>query len=174
MPPKRGREQRVRQAVVNSQALPPDVIAKRTKRHLDELEQSNYTETAAGNGQEDEDEGGYSKGRARQTISDKRKLSIPGTSPAATNKKSTMNVRSALLYRKNFATLLEESNIDDLAPGTPSYITATAPPPSYPPRFLCSVCGFLGSYRCRRCGMGYCSLNCESVHDETRCERRVA
>ena len=72
-------------------------------------QQSNYTEIAAGNGQEDEEEVGYSKGRARQTISDKRKLNIPGTSPAATNKKSTMNVRSALLYRKNFATLLEES-----------------------------------------------------------------
>jgi zinc finger HIT domain-containing protein 1 len=77
--------------------------------YLSRQQQSNYTETAAGNGQEDEDEGGYSKGRARQTISDKRKLNIPGTSPAATNKKSTMNVRSALLYRKNFATLLEES-----------------------------------------------------------------
>lgn len=72
-------------------------------------QKSNYSEAAAGYGQEEGEESGYSKGRARQTISDKRKLNIPGTSPAATNKKSTMNVRTALLYRKNFATLLGES-----------------------------------------------------------------
>lgn len=55
--------------------------------------------------------GKYStKGRARQTlISDKRDLKLAGNSPAATKKKSTMNVRSALLYRKNLSTLIEES-----------------------------------------------------------------
>ncbi|EAU85538.2 hypothetical protein CC1G_06439 [Coprinopsis cinerea okayama7 len=101
MPPKRAREQFT---------IPPEILAKRTKRHLDELEKSNYTEpTLLVPTVEDEEEAGYSKGRGRQTISDKRKLNIPGTSPAATGKKSTMAVRTAVLYRKNFATLLEES-----------------------------------------------------------------
>jgi zinc finger HIT domain-containing protein 1 len=61
-------------------------------------------------GDEVEEGGGkYSKGRGRQTISDKRNLNILGFSPAARKKKSTMNVRTALLYRKNLATLIEES-----------------------------------------------------------------
>jgi zinc finger HIT domain-containing protein 1 len=59
---------------------------------------------------EDDAEGGKSaKGRARQTISDKRNVNILGNSAAAKKKKSTMNVRTALLYRKNLATLVEES-----------------------------------------------------------------
>lgn len=70
---------------------------------------SNYAEPTLLVG-EDDDEGGKSaKGRARQTISDKRDLSIPGTSAAAKKKKSTMNIRTALLYRKNLATLIDES-----------------------------------------------------------------
>lgn len=60
-------------------------------------------------GDEVEEGGGKYKGRGRQTISDKRNLNILGTSPAARKKKSTMNVRTALLYRKNLATLIEES-----------------------------------------------------------------
>lgn len=107
--------------------LTPEVIAKRTKRHLDELEvwqdslhvhwlisfqKSNYAEPSGLNiGDDDEEDGGgkYTKGRARQIISDKRTLKIPGSSPAATKKKSTMNIRTALLYRKNLATLIDES-----------------------------------------------------------------
>jgi hypothetical protein len=60
---------------------------------------------APGDG-DDEGAGGgkYAKGRARQTISDKRSLAGAGK-----KKKSTMNVRTALLYRKNLATLIEES-----------------------------------------------------------------
>jgi len=74
-----------------------------------QMKRSNYTEPTLLASVEDTEGGGYSKGRARQTISDKRNLKIPGTSAAAKKKKSTMNVRTALLYRKNFATLLEES-----------------------------------------------------------------
>ncbi|KAG5645543.1 hypothetical protein DXG03_005818 [Asterophora parasitica] len=75
---------------------------------------SNYAEPTLLAG-EDDDEGGKSaKGRARQTISDKRNLNIAGTSAAAKKKKSTMSVRTALLYRKNLATLIDESNIASL------------------------------------------------------------
>lgn len=54
---------------------------------------------------EDDQAGKSAKGRARQTVSDKRQLS----GPSAKRKKANMNIRTAILYRKNFATLIEES-----------------------------------------------------------------
>ncbi|KAF9266509.1 hypothetical protein L218DRAFT_971406 [Marasmius fiardii PR-910] len=168
MPPKRNREKLARQ-VNASIGVEPELVAKRTKRHLDELERSNYSESAAVNDGEE----GYTKGRARQPISDKRNLNLTGNSPAAKKKKSTMNVRSALLYRKNFATLLEESKIASLPTSIPTYLTAQGPPPRYPARMVCSVCGYWGLYKCRKCAMPFCDRNCENVHEDTRCERRV-
>ncbi|EIW57368.1 uncharacterized protein TRAVEDRAFT_37862 [Trametes versicolor FP-101664 SS1] len=169
MPP--ARRQPARQAQAANAPLDPEVIAKRTKRHLDELERSNYSEPAgAGAGGEDEDEHGVApggrtaKGRARQTI-----ISDKGKKP----KKSSMNVRTAVLYKKTLAVLIEDSGIEHLPPGVPTYLRAVAPPPREPPRMLCSVCGFWGKYKCRRCAMPYCDLSCEGVHNETRCERRV-
>ena len=103
-----------------------------------------------------------------------------------------MNVRTAVLYKKNLAVLLEESarssrrnsravvltaaalqGIEHLPPGVPTYLRAAAAAPAEPPRLLCSVCVYWGKYKCRRCAMPYCDLNCEGVHNETRCERRV-
>ncbi|XP_006459298.1 hypothetical protein AGABI2DRAFT_66100, partial [Agaricus bisporus var. bisporus H97] len=166
------------------QVLTPELITKRTKRHLDELEvcfsflsrTSNYSEAnIASVSDEEGGEGGPAKhGRARQTISDKRtNLVIPGSSPAALRKKSTMSVRTALLYKKNLQTLIEESGIAALPGDVPTYLTAAAPPPIYPARMLCSVCSYWGSYKCKRCAMPYCGLNCEKVHNETRCDRRI-
>ncbi|KAG6898202.1 hypothetical protein C0992_003314 [Termitomyces sp. T32_za158] len=94
---------------VTAVGLAPEAIAQRTKRHLEELERSNYSEPTLMAGEDDEEGGKSAKGRARQTISDKRNLNIAGTSAAAKKKKSTMNVRTALLYRKNLATLIDES-----------------------------------------------------------------
>lgn len=70
---------------------------------------SNYAEPTFLAGEDDEEGGKTAKGRARQIISDKRNLDISGDSAAAKKKKSTMNVRTALLYRKNLSTLIEES-----------------------------------------------------------------
>jgi len=169
MPPRKARDQPARQAAA-VQGLAAEVIAKRTKRHLDELERSNYAEPTVSFLGEDEDDGGgkSAKGRARQTISDKRHLS-----DGSKKKKSSMNVRTALLYRKNLATLIDESGIANLPPHIPTYLTAATAPPKEPPRLLCSVCGHWGKYKCKRCAMPYCDLNCEGVHNETRCERRV-
>ena len=116
---------------VAATSITPEVIAKRTKRHLNELEvgchwqhcnhnssttttkRSNYAEPAIWA----DDEGGKSaKGRARQTVSDKRNLNILGNSAAGKKKKSTMNVRTALLYRKNLPTLVEDSVRETLSP----------------------------------------------------------
>jgi len=172
MAPKGSREQPARQvqnAIVAS--VTPEIIAKRTKRHLDELERSNYAEpTISFFGEDGDEEGGggkSAKGRARQTISDKRDTA------GVKKKKSTMNVRTALLYRKNLSTLIEESAILTLPPTQPTYLTALTPPSPVPPRLICSVCGYWGRYKCRRCAMPFCDRTCESVHAETRCERRV-
>ncbi|KAJ4480047.1 hypothetical protein J3R30DRAFT_3656964 [Lentinula aciculospora] len=177
MPPKRTRQHCKQVNDTGSSPFSSLLLAKRTKYHLDELEKSNYNESAPLSVGEDDDDpttGKYSKGRARQTlISDKRNLKLKGNSPAATKKKSTMNVRGALLYRKNLATLIEESGIASLPPSAPSYLTATASPPKYPPRLICSVCGYWGRYKCRKCALPYCDLNCEGIHVETRCEKRV-
>ncbi|TFK40244.1 hypothetical protein BDQ12DRAFT_734250 [Crucibulum laeve] len=173
MAPKRARVYYAREANATTiQALAAEVIAKRTKRHLDELERSNYSAPNTLLTGEDAEEG-HGRGRARQTISDKRTLNIPGTSPAAKKKKTTHNVRTALVYRKTLAELIDESKIANLPPDDPTYLRAAAPPSAYPPRMLCTVCGYWGHYKCRRCSMAYCDQNCESVHAETRCEKRV-
>ncbi|KAF7308494.1 HIT-type domain-containing protein [Mycena chlorophos] len=167
---RRTREHHARQAQ-NPQGITSDVVAKRTQRHLAELERSNYAEQSTNIGEEDEGNGTvkHGKGRARMLISERHTFVIPGSK----KKKSTMNVRTALLYRKTFATLLEDSGLDRLPPTTATYLTAQAPPSRYPPRLICSVCGYWGAYKCRRCAMPYCDRNCEGVHAETRCERRV-
>lgn len=71
------------------------------------FQRSNYSEPSLGlAGAEDEGEAGGSratKGRARQALSDKRAAEL------GKKKKSTMNVRTAVLYKKSFAVLLEES-----------------------------------------------------------------
>jgi hypothetical protein len=70
-------------------------------------QRSNYAEQSSSYpGMDEDDQAGKSaKGRARQTVSDKRHLSGPSTK----RKKANMNIRTAILYRKNFATLIEES-----------------------------------------------------------------
>ncbi|KAI0077883.1 hypothetical protein K474DRAFT_1642420 [Panus rudis PR-1116 ss-1] len=163
MPPRR---HSVRQTVASSVQYDPEVIAKRAKRHLDELERSNYAEPSGAFGVDEEEDGGGRKGRARQTISDKK-------TDGGRKKKSTMAVRTAVLYKKTFTQLVEESGIMYLPAGTPTYLTAVTPPPREPPRLICSVCGYWGRYRCRRCGMAYCDRNCEETHEDARCERRV-
>jgi hypothetical protein len=76
MAPKRAREQAPRHVNATKQTLPPDVITKRTKRHLEELERSNYTEPSIT--LDNDDEGVISgKNRVRQIVSDKRHLNDP-------------------------------------------------------------------------------------------------
>jgi zinc finger HIT domain-containing protein 1 len=124
------------------------------------------------------------RGAARQTISDKKDW---GAGPKR-KKAASMKIRDALLYRQTLATLIERSvrssrtlgrtsadgrmqGIADM-PG-PTYLTAAAPPSKLPPRVFCSVCGYWGKYRCMKCAMPYCSLDCQATHNDTRCEKRV-
>eukprot|EP01095_Lingulamoeba_sp_RSL-Kostka_P004357 TRINITY_DN15511_c0_g1_i1.p1 TRINITY_DN15511_c0_g1~~TRINITY_DN15511_c0_g1_i1.p1 ORF type:complete len:191 (+),score=32.79 TRINITY_DN15511_c0_g1_i1:101-673(+) len=55
----------------------------------------------------------------------------------------------------------------------PNYLTITAKSSRFPPRKICSVCGFKGKYNCKDCGKSFCSLNCNNIHEETRCNKYV-
>lgn len=51
-----------------------------------------------------------------------------------------------------------------------NYHTIAAKPSVFPARQgFCSVCGYLGSYTCTRCGSKFCSIKCNESHKETRC-----
>ncbi|WIA31353.1 hypothetical protein OEZ86_002254 [Tetradesmus obliquus] len=76
---------------------------------------------------------------------------------------------------KSFQRLVEESGMLDAPAGDVNYLSAAAGPSVfYVPRKFCSVCGFLSSYTCSRCGSKYCSRKCFTVHTETRCLKFMA
>ncbi|KWU45164.1 hypothetical protein RHOSPDRAFT_33106 [Rhodotorula sp. JG-1b] len=159
---KKDRRQPVRAANPASVIADSEYVARRVKRHLNDLERTNYTEPTTGPSAygEAEDE---TKGPTALSKDD---------DPTGRKRKRSMAVRSLLMYRKNFATLLAESQLHDKPAGEPSYLTAAAPPSQRPPMPLCSVCGYKGKYTCLRCGLRYCDIGCRQTHDESRCERR--
>ncbi|BGO95892.1 hypothetical protein NBRC10512v2_007600 [Rhodotorula toruloides] len=137
-----------------------EYVARRVKRHLNDLERTNYTEPTTGPsayGEADDE----SKGPTALGKDDDGK-----------KRKRSMAVRSLLMYRKNLAALLDESNLSEALPNQPNYLTAAAPPSRHPPLAICSVCGYTGKYSCLRCGLKYCDIGCRTTHDESRCERR--
>jgi len=177
MPPKGwtavGRKKSSRQSQAHAQAAAaaggpsPEQIARRTKRHLDELERSNYTEPKLSiicenvDGDGTNGGGGSAKDRTRSTISDKKR-------------KSSANVRRILLYRKNLNTLVDEfASLTSTSMDKPNYLNSVTPPPTTPRRPFCSVCGYWGNYSCQKCGMHYCTISCRNTHEETQCERRI-
>ncbi|GAA5833614.1 hypothetical protein JCM11251_003182 [Rhodosporidiobolus azoricus] len=159
---KKDRRQPQRAAAPSAIIADSEYVARRVKRHLNDLERTNYTEpttgpTAYGEG-DDEAKGPTALENEKDA--------------AGRKKKKSMAVRGLLMYRKNLATLLEESNISSLPASKPNYLTAVAPPSLRPPLQLCSVCGYRGKYACMRCGLRYCDVGCKTTHDESRCERR--
>lgn len=78
-------------------------------------------------------------------------------------------------FRKNFAALLEEEQLNCLtSEETASYFTAAAPPSKLPERKFCSVCGSPSNYTCGPCGSRYCSVKCLGTHRDTRCLKWTA
>ena len=49
------------------------------------------------------------------------------------------------------------------------YASIAASPSFNPSRKFCSVCGYIGTYTCTRCGCRYCCSKCLASHKETRC-----
>lgn len=82
---------------------------------------------------------------------------------------STPNTRKILASRK---TLL---NLEDDDPASArDVVEVLSVPPRYPVKHLCGICGSGGKYLCPRCGLRYCSLNCDETHKETRCIKMYA
>jgi hypothetical protein len=68
---------------------------------------------------------------------------------------------------------LERVIFDEIADGgagdRPNYESIAAQPSNTPHTKFCSVCGYIGSYSCTRCGQRFCSVRCNTSHKETRC-----
>lgn len=108
----------------------------------------------------DDDDQVYSK---RQSKSTKRKTR---------QAKALANAKRA---PRTFIELLHEANLDLLPPHVPSYLrAAVGPPSSTSRRHFCTVCGFAGNYTCVQCGMRFCCIRCQNIHNDTRCLKFVA
>jgi zinc finger HIT domain-containing protein 1 len=46
---------------------------------------------------------------------------------------------------------------------------ASSTPGARPGLKLCSVCSYLSTYKCLRCGSNFCSIECNSIHKDTKC-----
>lgn len=76
---------------------------------------------------------------------------------------------------RSFLELLHEANLESLPPHVPSYLRAPVGPPSKTARRnFCTVCGFSANYTCVKCGMRFCCIRCQNIHDDTRCLKFVA
>ncbi|KAM3394450.1 SWR1 complex subunit 6 [Capsicum galapagoense] len=76
---------------------------------------------------------------------------------------------------KSFFELLNEANLESLPPHVPTYLkAAVGPPSSSSRRHFCTVCGFSSNYTCVQCGMRFCSIKCQTIHNDTRCLKFVA
>jgi hypothetical protein len=116
---KRTRSQPTRTAAQTASSSDPltlDAQALRSQRHLDDLERSNYVEPssepisnipiASTNNVGKEQDDGFGEWKSKAASEEQGKRG---------SKKSSMNVRSLLLYRKNLKTLIEES-VSHLSP----------------------------------------------------------
>lgn len=50
----------------------------------------------------------------------------------------------------------------------------TARPSKKPSRPFCVVCGFNASYTCRQCGARFCSIPCDTVHQQAQCLKFIS
>ncbi|KAK1431412.1 hypothetical protein QVD17_07871 [Tagetes erecta] len=76
---------------------------------------------------------------------------------------------------RTFLELLHDANLESLPPHVPTYLRAAVGPPSSTcRRHFCTVCGFSAKYTCVRCGMRFCAVRCQTIHNDTRCLKFVA
>ncbi|KDP45751.1 hypothetical protein JCGZ_17358 [Jatropha curcas] len=143
-------DNRTQAALARLEALENDYVGMETVETNDDDEAS----------LDDDDEGYMQK---KQSKSSKRKTR---------QAKALENARKA---PRNFLELLHEANLESLPPHVPSYLRAAVGPPSSTcRRHFCTVCGYASNYTCVRCGMRFCSIRCQKIHDDTRCQKFVA
>ncbi|GAA5964015.1 hypothetical protein JCM3765_007840 [Sporobolomyces pararoseus] len=169
---KKDRRQPTRAAAPSSVVASTEYISKRIRRHLNDLERTNYTEPSGGGGN-------YGLGKLKDDDDDEGDSRDSGADAKeegggrSRKKQGSKAVRQLLLYRKNLGQLISESGLPEPEPGTtPSYLSIASEPSKFPPVQICSVCGYKGKYTCKKCGNRYCDMGCQVTHDESRCERR--
>ncbi|GAA5908426.1 Hit1p [Sporobolomyces salmoneus] len=166
---KKDRRQPTRAVAASSVVASSEYVSKRIRRHLNDLERTNYTEPSAGiskiTGDDDDEEPRDSGLESKEEGAARSR-----------KKQGSKAVRQLLLYRKNLGQLIDESGLPDPTSSekvtNPSYLTIASEPSKRPPVQMCSVCGYKGKYSCKKCGNRYCDLGCQVTHDESRCERR--
>ncbi|KAL2899248.1 SWR1 complex subunit 6 [Bienertia sinuspersici] len=76
---------------------------------------------------------------------------------------------------RTFLELVHEANLEALPPHVPTYLRAAVGPPIINARRnFCTVCGFTANYTCVRCGVRFCCIRCQNIHNDTRCLKFVA
>lgn len=69
----------------------------------------------------------------------------------------------------------KQANLEAFPPHVPNYLRAAVGPPSVTSRrHFCTVCGFTANYTCVRCGVRFCCIRCQKIHNDTRCLKFVA
>ena len=130
------------------------VVDEDTRRHVQQkrlqaLEADNYQEETFDDEEDEDAEGGS-----------KRKKSKGGYISRS---------GSAVLKRKpkTLDRILDEARY--ASKDAIAYDAVAAGPSARSKRHFCSVCGYIGSYTCTRCGSRFCSVRCNNNHKETRC-----
>lgn len=94
------------------------------------------------------------------------------------NKRKTRQAKARENAKKaprTFLELVHEANLEALPPHVPTYLrAAVGPPSSTSRRNFCTVCGFTANYTCVRCGVRFCCIRCQNIHNDTRCLKFVA
>lgn len=78
----------------------------------------------------------------------------------------SVNSRRVLASKKTLT-----NHLDDNTAAYHKYLAAAASASPYPSRKRCAICGYNSQASCIRCGTEYCSLQCDRIHQETRCGR---
>ncbi|KAI0501894.1 hypothetical protein KFK09_016839 [Dendrobium nobile] len=95
-----------------------------------------------------------------------------GTKRKTRQAKALENARRA---PRTFLEIIHEANLESLSAHVPTYLrAAVGPPTSSSRRYFCTVCGFIATYTCVRCGVRFCSCRCQVIHNDTRCLKFVA
>ncbi|GAB4824311.1 SWR1 complex subunit 6 [Ancistrocladus abbreviatus] len=118
-------------------------------------------------------------------VIDDDEVSLDDEDQAYIQKKQSMNMKrktrqgkareNAKKAPRTFLELLHEVDLESLPPHVPSYLKAAVGPPSSSScRNFCTVCGFTANYTCVRCGVRFCCIRCQNIHNDTRCLKFVS
>ena len=130
------------------------VVDEDTRRHvlqkrLQALEADNFQEETFNEEEEEDADGGPKRKKSKGSY-----VSKSGSAVLRRKPKSLDRILDEARYMKKEAI---------------PYDVVAAGASVLPRRHFCSVCGFVGTYTCTRCGSRFCSVRCNNNHKETRC-----